>query len=590
TRENDPSRPAIAPGMGVRFDRLAEGSQSILERILAEKAKQAPQRPPTETTKPPLFTDTPTRVAPPPVQDALLGNDAARPSKRNDSGFNDQHTPLPKPMPFHSDADEFPEEAFEEATKVRALDELIAQTAGAVAPVAAADPSLAGTHPDLFSDRPLDELAARRSGPGPVGRLDSTFADAPAAEAAAAAGEADELPATLDPASTSPGFASGRALDRDSAPGLPSPPETSASAKAPRLLDTSPSPRNEMPSDPMEKLARTRLGMEPAFVPTRTPAGGSVAPSMRDTTTKPSGMQAVPHEPTASVRIPAKKSAAPIIILILVLLAAAGAGVWFFVLRERLEENKVVTNTPAGSDGSGSGSAAIAVGSGSAEVGGSNTPPPAGPLIEMEVTASEKTATVEVVGTDQTGPAPFKAKLEKDKAYKVRVSASGFATLEQDVTGGQDKLLAKLDPKPRTISVTSDPPGALIMLDNASIGHTTPFDIELTKAQAAKKSVKIGIRKVGYRPLERVIALDAYKEEEAKLAAQVSEKLQVQIVVVRPPPPPVGSGSAGSAAGSNEPAGSGSATPPPAGSGSGGTTGGGAGSSEPTPDFVNPNP
>jgi uncharacterized protein (TIGR02266 family) len=45
TRENDPSRPAIAPGMGIRFDRLGDGSQHILERILAEKVKQAPQRP-----------------------------------------------------------------------------------------------------------------------------------------------------------------------------------------------------------------------------------------------------------------------------------------------------------------------------------------------------------------------------------------------------------------------------------------------------------------------------------------------------------------------------------------------------------------
>src|SRR5690349_19232927 len=72
TRENDPSRPAIAPGMGVRFDRLAEGSQQVLEKILAEKAKQAPQRAHTEQTKPPMFTDTPTRVAPAPVQDALL--------------------------------------------------------------------------------------------------------------------------------------------------------------------------------------------------------------------------------------------------------------------------------------------------------------------------------------------------------------------------------------------------------------------------------------------------------------------------------------------------------------------------------------
>src|SRR5258705_8392863 len=96
TRENDPSRPAIAPGMGVRFDRLADGSQSVLERILAEKAKQAPVRPTNETTKPPLFTDTPTRVAPAPVQEALLGNES-RPRGRHSDAFNDQHTPLPKP-------------------------------------------------------------------------------------------------------------------------------------------------------------------------------------------------------------------------------------------------------------------------------------------------------------------------------------------------------------------------------------------------------------------------------------------------------------------------------------------------------------
>ena len=164
TRENDPSRPAIAPGMGVRFDRLAEGSQGVLERILSEKAKQAPQRPPTETTKPPMFTDTPTRVAPAPVQEALLGNESSGsggPKRKRPDSFGDQGTPLPRPMPFHSDADEFPEEAFEEATKVRALDELIAQTA------------------DATSTTTLrDELADRRP------RADSTLADPPRAEPA----------------------------------------------------------------------------------------------------------------------------------------------------------------------------------------------------------------------------------------------------------------------------------------------------------------------------------------------------------------------------------------------------------------------
>src|SRR5687767_3530791 len=125
TRENDPSRPAIAPGMGVRFDKLADGSQAVLERILSEKAKLAPVRPGTETGKPPMFVDTPTAVVPIGIQDQLLGGEASPPRGRTDSG----QTPLPKPMPFHPDADEFPEEAFEEATKVRALDELIAQTA-----------------------------------------------------------------------------------------------------------------------------------------------------------------------------------------------------------------------------------------------------------------------------------------------------------------------------------------------------------------------------------------------------------------------------------------------------------------------------
>jgi uncharacterized protein (TIGR02266 family) len=132
TRENDPSRPAIAPGMGVRFDRLAEGSQTVLERILSEKSKHAPARPATETTRPPMFTDTPTRVAPLPMQEALLGTESGSHRKRDDA-FNDQGTPLPRPMPFHSDAEDFDEKAFEEATKVRSLDELIAQTAGEAA-------------------------------------------------------------------------------------------------------------------------------------------------------------------------------------------------------------------------------------------------------------------------------------------------------------------------------------------------------------------------------------------------------------------------------------------------------------------------
>ncbi len=591
TRENDPSRPAIAPGMGVRFDRLAEGSQAILERILSEKAKQAPSRG-AETTKPPMFTDTPTRVAPAPVQDALLGNDRRRDGR---SEFGDHHTPLPKPTPFHSDADEFPDEAFEEATKVRALDDLIAQTAG--------DSGSTGPGENLFSGKPPDELAARRSTP----RADSTLADPPSPVA----------PQHLEPSSTSPGFASARnqqTPERDSAPGLPSPPE----AHKPRLLDTSPSPRTEdagaaaaaakealiAQNARMEKLAKTRIGMEPAHVATRT--ASPTSPSfIRDAPTRPSGIKAM-DTPVPSSRPMAPEatgSKAPLIILLLVLLATAGAGVWFFVLREKAVEGTgsgSVAANPPGSNGLnklGSDKVVENGSNGSADDGsGSNkvVPPPKGPMVDIEITAPFPKAKVEVVDGD-SGLAPLKTKLEKDKTYKIRVSAPGFATLEQEIKGGLDKYVSKLDPKPYVITVSSTPSGALILMDGQPIGHSTPFDVELTKVQIARKNVRVGLRRNGFRPIDKVVDTGMFKEDPAKMLSQVDERLAVMVVIQQPPRPPTGSGSATpTGSGSATPAGSGSATPP-TGSGTpdptGGSGGGGNGvgsAKEPEPNFIKP--
>ncbi len=134
TRENDPARPAAAPGMGVRFDRLGDGSQTVLDKILAEKAKQPAAAPAGGADGPKGFLEVPTKVAPSPLVGALASETRPKlgsmaPAR---AGFADErtdNTPLPRPMPFHSDAEEFPDEAFEEATKVRALDELAATTA-----------------------------------------------------------------------------------------------------------------------------------------------------------------------------------------------------------------------------------------------------------------------------------------------------------------------------------------------------------------------------------------------------------------------------------------------------------------------------
>ena len=517
TRENDPSRPAIAPGMGVRFDRLAEGSQGVLEKILAEKAKQAPQRGGTNEgqTKPPMFTDTPTRVAPAPVQDQLLGPSDRSGRRRADS----EKTPLPKPMPFHSDADEFGAEAFEEATKVRSLDELAAQSA-------AADPD----PQTATAIMPADELAMRRGG-----RADSTSP-------------------LVDPP-TPDGLVEGRARpvpDRDSAPGLPSPPEPSG--RAGKLLDTSPSPRSATPSTgpamrgsgPISKLdgdgMKTRLGMEPAKAPT----GAKYEPTERVSTPR-----AVAAESAPLPEAPSRPSSAPIVIGILVVVAAAMAAVWYFVLRTDAIEQQAITKPTTGSavatttTGSAepvgsaaptaTGSAVAMTGSAGAGMTGSATPPAKGPVVETEIVSNIAKSTVTIVDTDQTGPAPFKAKLEKDKLYKVRVEAPGYVKSELDVKGGQDKATAKLTAKLHVLSVASEPPGAAIFIDNAPTNKVTPFDVELTAAQAAKPKLHVTLRKNGFRPVDQMVDAATFADEDTRMVAKIDARLAVMIQINTPP-------------------------------------------------------
>jgi uncharacterized protein (TIGR02266 family) len=616
TRENDPSRPAIAPGMGVRFDRLADGSQGILERILTEKAKQAPQRPASDTAKPPLFTDTPTRVAPAPIQEALLGKDYGHGhghgrGRRSEEAQADSHTPLPRPMPFHSDADEFPDEAFEEATKVRALDELIAQTAESDT---RPEPPRAEARIEARGEGRTEARIENTSRSRVNGRGDATVAD-PVPD------RAEQIRPTVLPSHA----------ELQEVPDLPNPPEPIR--LQPRLLDVSPPPRIEsMPPSLPDALAKTRLGVEPArarISPSTPPPpmGGIVS----EIPPVPSGMRAVAHEQTEPARMPELKSRsiAPLLIVIFLAVAAAGAAVWFFVLRPQISEPRDrSTQAPSvGSTGSAAAPAVATAGSGSAPApatppatGATGAPPP-GPgsaapssagatkaeLVETEIAASVDGpsgakldgAAVEIGGTDQQGPAPFTARLEKGKSYKVRITARGFATSEIDVKGGDSKQTAKLVAKPRLLMVSSDPPGAQIAIDGAPTGKLTPFEVELTAAQAMKKSVRVVLRKTGFRPLDRTIDFAKFIDGDTKMTAKLDEKLTTAPVATRPPagarPPSPGSDTGstpGSPDGAATPSG-GSAqggdsstppAPPPAPPPSGST----AGSAEPEPDFNKP--
>jgi uncharacterized protein (TIGR02266 family) len=536
TRENDPSRPAIAPGMGVRFDRLADGSQQVLEKILAEKAKQAPQRAHTEQTKPPMFTDVPTRVAPAPVQDALLGTTSGKtPRARSDS----EQTPLPKPMPFHSDADEYPEEAFEEATKVRSLDELVAATAEG-----------GGEKETATAVLPRDELAARRPA-----RAETPLAEPP-------------VPVKTE-------------IERESAPGLPSPPDTQSQRKK---LDTSPSPRSRSSEErvavaPPAESPRTKLGVEPAKVATKAV----------DSTEKVStaAEAARPH---------AKQSNAPIVIGVLVVVAAGLAALWFFVLREPAAEKAAAKQTgsamiaqgsdqtgsaqiaPAGSNATGS-AATGSAGSATSMAAGSAVAPPASG-VDTVVSSSIAKATIDVEG--QTGPAPLTAKLEKGKQYKAHVTAPGFIAKDAFVTGGE-KATIKLDPKPHVLTVTSDPAGADIYVEGVATGKQTPGDVNLSAAQAAKPKLHVVLRKAGYKTLDQMVDAATFNETDDKVTGAASGKLEKAPVV------PAGGGAVHTGGGTTgggtttTGGGAGSATTTSGGTGAGSaTTGGGTGAGSAT--------
>jgi uncharacterized protein (TIGR02266 family) len=539
TRENDPSRPAIAPGMGVRFDRLADGSQNVLERILAEKAKQAPQRGATEgPTKPPLFTDTPTRVAPAPVQEALGVGSAATRRARSDS----EQTPLPPPRPFHSDADDFDEKAFEEATKVRSLEELAAASAnlggdtGDTGEPTESDDVQTNTAIKL----PPDELAKRRI----ANRPDSL--DEPVAP-----------PVLVSP---TPAM-----HDRESAPGLPEPPAPAARAKH----------ASESPTKVEELPGRTKLGVEPAKAPKPSDAVPRVVAK------EPS----LPHAPQ-------RPSAAPVIVMLLVLVAGAAGAVWWFVLREKVDDQVaakpeigsqgsqvVATNPPDhGSDGSGGsagsdGSAGSAVATnppdiGSAGSAGSAVEPPTTAQIVDTVIATNvtKNVSVEIVGTDMKGPPPFTAKLEKDKAYQARVSAPGYLPKTVAIKGGQDKTTVKLALKPRMIMVVTNPPGADIYVEGVNTQRITPAEVTLTAAQAGRPRVRITLRRPGYKPHDQVVEASAFRDNES----QYNTSINATLTVAQKPPTDGGTGSGSATPGGSTPSGSGtagggSAEPPPSG-------------------------
>lgn len=479
-REPDPARPAVAPGMGVRFDRLAEGSPVVLERILNQKSRQSGGGLRGVPSKTPSFNETPTRVAQMPMTD----------DER-------EHTPLPSPMPFHSDADEFPDEAFEEATKVRSVEDLIAQTAMSTAdlPLPAPPVSSPGLAPPPFQ--------------APAGTP-------PFASQVPARDSQEPTRTLLDVSPPPPQVAARTLIDAAPAPAgrtlldaVPPPPHVQASSPA------------LAPPPPVASSPGIALPPVAQFAEARGRALEPVGAEARSRTTTGSPQPQVATAPVGPIigrtMQPRESKVALLAIAVVCALAAIAAVVWLVWLRKpaTLDEPATVT-TP---------SAPPVAPTPTQTPPTTPAPPAAVELVETTIAVNVEDASIEVLGSDQRGAAPLTAKLEKGKTYKAKVTAPAHVASEITVIGGNDqKIEIKLEPKPRVLEVNSTPGQASVYLDGVSTRRTTPASVDLSPTQAGRK-VRLMIRRVGYQPFFVTIKPEDFGEQPDRMLHTVNASL-----------------------------------------------------------------
>ena len=421
TREFDPTRSGVAPGMGVRFDRLPSESQEILEQILAYKsaklggdnassevpafldvptkvAQVGPGGQPLSNSTP--FGEVPTRVTPAHVLKSLQQGDDPRRTLigigmsqvRSNGERDDSKTPLPRPLPFHADLDEFPDEAFEEATKVAELEALAKKSA----------------------EEQIDGYGASMDDDVTMQRNRRPTAPAPEAVAAAAAASAAPEPA---PESK---FQAVAAFDR--------------------------AMRSGMPDDDDDE------GVFAAHSDRMNMASAQSMPQQAPQEYRPQAAMAGPPE---DVERDGGSSLPWIIAAAIVLVVASIGG--FLLLNgnneKTAEEKKDQPTVPLAGKQTPTVPAA-------APTDPPEAMPPVKPGLEMVVTSVPEGAMAELVGENQSGTTPMTFRgLEKGKKYTVKLSSTGFADKEMTFEAGGDPPKAvDLVAKPVVLKVTSTPP------------------------------------------------------------------------------------------------------------------------------------
>jgi uncharacterized protein (TIGR02266 family) len=490
TRDFDPTRSGVAPGMGVRFDRLPSESQEVLERILAHKTAKAgkPEAAFLDVPTKVAFGNVPTVVTPKEVLEGLAQAEPRRTllgvGNNRASSKGDDQTPLPPPQPFQADLDEFPDEAFEEATKVAAMEALARKSAQAEEP---ASPFTAT----------IEDAAAERRRRATSRPPRAASESRPVAVVSAVAGPANvfhDLP-TRSP------FV-GKAEDAAEEPD---------SRHVPDHADPFSLPGGGHDSDDeVVELSRPvhRLHIVPSPAETGDESGQDAD--------APASTAEVPAErPPTRARWPWIAAAAAVLVI--------GAGIW---LLNSGEERSAATTTPAATQ--------VAAGQESGPPSAAPTTPavpapspsepaavPAG--VEVTVKTVPDGATAELVDGSQSGPTPMTFRLAEGQKYQVKLSLAGFQATELTIAPESgDPKPVELEAKPAVLRVTSEPAGAQVWINGRRQRSVTPADVRLSSRTAQSKQLRLSLRKSGYSTAEQEVALDGMVDQGDTMVQEVA--------------------------------------------------------------------
>jgi uncharacterized protein (TIGR02266 family) len=512
TREHDPSRVGVAPGMGVRFDRLTPESRPVLEKILAQKGgRDASLEPKFEPAKPTAPIKTP-----------------AGPTPKVGTQFTGQ-----------SIDEDFDDGVFEQPTRVAAMRDVMKQRK---------DQEDIDTDAPTIAAKAEEGASAPTPPPSPLSKLPApadAAASPPAPPAPPAQATTPASPKWVDPNRVGTlhgvGPVGSKKDDRTPTPAPLPKPEIDALAPTRPVLSVVKSPALSE-SGPVRPL----MTEEPL---TPDPEDERQRPTEHVDAMSPPGADELPAHarelPTASIR---KKSSSASFVLIGVIGVLAAAGMIFYMQRQQEEQPPPPRASAAVTPETSSPAPGKAKTDPAAPPSAARpVAPPAAPKgVELAVTSDPAGATVEIDGVAHAQATPATLPLPLDKKVTIVVKRDCYAphTVELDPAAAGGKPPAPLDVKlkalPRVIDVATTPAGATVVLDGKAIG-ATPRQIRLQGDPL--KSHTLAVRKVGYTGAEQTVGADSVcvssdgKTGRVAVAFSLEKSVSAPVAAVPPPAP-----------------------------------------------------